>query len=165
MTSEEYKALQARVDSKKPSKTTVTVKEFKKMTAPKEDSIYKQLATYLKSLSKPVIWRFDVGADIRLSIGQAKKIKALQGKKGYPDLFIAEPRLTFNGLFLEVKREGERLVKKNLEWATPHIAEQAEMHKQLRIRGYKAQFVRGFGEAKKVIDEYLGLTVLNNNKQ
>ncbi len=60
------------------------------------------------------------------------------------------------GLFLELKKEGARLKKKNGEWATEHIAEQAEVLEGLRQRSYCAEFAVGFEEAKKIIDEYLG---------
>lgn len=60
------------------------------------------------------------------------------------------------GLFLELKKEGTRLKKKNGDWATEHIAEQAEVLEKLRQRGYCAEFAVGFDEAKRIIDEYLG---------
>lgn len=60
------------------------------------------------------------------------------------------------GLFLELKKEGTRLQKKNGEWSTEHIAEQAKILEKLRQRGYCAEFAIGFDEAKKIIDEYLG---------
>lgn len=62
----------------------------------------------------------------------------------------------FNGLYLELKKEGTRLKKKNGDWATEHIAEQSKILGQLRDRGYCAEFAVGFEEAKKIIDEYLG---------
>lgn len=60
------------------------------------------------------------------------------------------------GLYIELKKEGTLLKKKNGEWATEHIAEQAEVLESLRQRGYCAEFAVGFEEAKKIIDEYLG---------
>lgn len=60
------------------------------------------------------------------------------------------------GLFLELKKEGTRLKKKNGEWATEHIAEQAKVLEKLRQRGYCAEFAVGFEEAKRIIDGYLG---------
>lgn len=73
-------------------------------------------------------------------------------------MFIAEPvgYLGQSGLFLELKREKTRLKKKDGTWASPHIAEQAEMLEQLRARGYGAEFAVGFDEAKEIIDNYLG---------
>lgn len=108
------------------------------------------------------------------------------GRRAWPDMFIAEQRTLacvfrkspkpyaipkispefvpekcdglqdYNGLFLELKKEGKRLKKKNGDWATEHIAEQAKTLEDLRIRGYCAEFAVGFDEAKKLIDEYLG---------
>lgn len=61
-----------------------------------------------------------------------------------------------SGLFLELKKEGTRLKKKNGDWASEHIKEQAKVLEQLRDRGYCAEFAVGFDETKKIIDEYLG---------
>lgn len=61
-----------------------------------------------------------------------------------------------HGLFIELKKDGTRLKKKNGEWATEHIAEQAEVLEELRKRRYCAEFAVGFDEAKRIIDEYLG---------
>jgi hypothetical protein len=79
-------------------------------------------------------------------------------------MFIAEPQLNTSilkisgGLFLELKKEGTRLKKKNGEWANDHIAEQAEILNQLKLRGYAAEFAVGFDQAKEIIDNYLGAT-------
>lgn len=95
------------------------------------------------------------------------------GRRAWPDMFIActlkviirfdfnrnidvSERVPCGGLFLELKREGTRLKKKNGEWATEHIAEQAKVLDDLRERGYCAEFAVGFDEAKRIIDEYLG---------
>ncbi len=61
-----------------------------------------------------------------------------------------------SGLFLELKKDGTRLKKKNGEWATEHIAEQAKILEELRQRGYCAEFAVGLNEAKEIIDSYLG---------
>lgn len=55
---------------------------------------------------------------------------------------------------IELKKDGTRLKKKNGEWASDHIAEQAEMLERLEFRGYRAMFAVGFDEAKKIIDLY-----------
>ena len=70
---------------------------------------------------------------------------------GETDLYIC------NGLFIELKRDGERIrKKKDLTYASEHIKEQAEMLNELRERGYAAFFAVGFDQAKQIIDEYLG---------
>lgn len=127
----------------------------------KEHDIYRLIAQYLQVKYPDVIYRFDLAADLKLTMGQARKHKVLHPHRGYPDLFIAQPAyfaggITYHGLFIEIKKDGTRLKKKNGEWASDHIAEQAKMLKLLTIRGYKAEFAVGIDEALEIIDEYLG---------
>lgn len=63
--------------------------------------------------------------------------------------------MKYAGLMIELKRENTRLKKKNGEWASDHIAEQAKMLARLTEKGYRAEFAVGFDEAKRIIDEYL----------
>ena len=126
-----------------------------------EHQLYEQIARYMQLQYPTVVYRFDLAADLKLTPGQAVKHKRLHPFRGFPDLFIAEPALDTDirkikaGLFIEIKKEGTRLKKKDGKWASEHIAEQAEMLDILEFRGYKAVFCVGFDEAKKVIDEYL----------
>lgn len=62
----------------------------------------------------------------------------------------------FNGLFLELKKEGTKLKGKDGGWSSEYIDEQAGLLLRLRERGYCAEFAVGFDEAKKIIDKYLG---------
>lgn len=68
---------------------------------------------------------------------------------------IGGEKTIWAGLYIELKKDGTRLKKKNGEWATEHIAEQAKVLDDLRKRGYCAEFAVGFEEAKKIIDTYL----------
>jgi hypothetical protein len=63
--------------------------------------------------------------------------------------------IKYHGLFLELKKEGARIWKKNGDPADAHIAEQKELLSKLTVKGYKAEFAIGFEQAKKMIDEYL----------
>jgi hypothetical protein len=110
------------------------------------------LVQYLKLQYPNVIFNADMSG-IKLSIGQAMKQKKLGMPKGYPDLFIAEPNGTYNGLFIELKKSGLKLKKKDGSWINEHIEEQAQMYK-LNLRGYYATFCIGFNEAKQTIDNY-----------
>ena len=101
---------------------------------------------------------------IRLTPGLRAKAKRVQGCRAWPDLFIAETRgdaidgeIWCAGLFIELKKAGTRLYLKDGKTmvANEHYREQAEVLKQLRIRGYKAVFATGFDETKQIIDEYL----------
>ena len=137
-----------------------------------EHNLYEQIARYLQLQYPNVIYRFDIAADLKLTPGQAAKHKRLHPTRGYPDLFIAKPKSKptpehgyprliewesqdWHGLYLEIKRDGEKLTKKDGSWRTPHIAEQAEMLERLRQAGYKAEFGVGFEGCKKIINEYL----------
>jgi len=121
-----------------------------------EYNLCKAIAIYIRLKYPKVLFHFDY-AGLNLSKAQAGRMKSIQGPKGFPDLFIAQKSFQgeYNGLFLEIKTEGTRLVKLNGEYSTPHIAEQSEMLRTLHQRGYKAEFAVGFNEAKRIIDEYL----------
>jgi len=122
----------------------------------KEKNIHQQVATYLKLQYRDVIFRTDFAAGIKMTIGQAKQHKNLQSCSKYPDVFIAEPRKGFHGLFLELKRSVEEIYKKDMTFRkNDHVAEQAAMLERLTKLGYKACFACGFDHAKKIIDDYL----------
>jgi len=124
------------------------------MRANKEYQLYKDVAAYLRLQYPKVMYHFDL-TGVNLSRAQAGMTKAIQCSSGYPDLFIAEPRKGSHGLYLELKAEGTRLFKRNLDFATVHLAQQSRGLYDLRQRGYDAWFAVGFEEAKILIDEYL----------
>jgi hypothetical protein len=90
----------------------------------------------------------------RMPIGLAVKLKKLKSSRAIPDLHILEPRHGFCGLQIELKREGERLIKSNGEPATEHIAEQFYMLQALRDRGYLTFMVSGFVPVKRILNLY-----------
>lgn len=124
------------------------------MRANKEYQLYKDVAAYLRLQYPKVMYHFDL-TGVNLSRAQAGMTKAIQCSSGYPDLFIAEPRKGSHGLYLELKAEGTRLFKRNLDFATVRLAQQSRVLYDLRQRGYDAWFAVGFEEAKRLIDEYL----------
>ena len=64
--------------------------------------------------------------------------------KGFPDLFIYEPRREFHGLAIEMKKvKGSKIEPEQVQW-----------QEQLRNRGYASYICKGKDEAIKVIDEY-----------
>lgn len=131
-----------------------------------ESELQKQVAIYLRAQYPDAIFHSDFGSGVKLAPWQAKTQKIQNGgRRAWPDMFIAEvaPRCIdgswkyeWHGLFIELKKEGVRLKKKNGEWASEHIKEQAEILKELTKRGYMAEFAVGFDEAINLIDEYLG---------
>ena len=91
-----------------------------------EHNLYEQIACHLQTQYPDVIYRFDLAADLKLTPGQAAKHHRLHPERGYPDLFIAEPRevkaktalggdyslveiKTLGGLYVEIKKDGTKL--------------------------------------------------------
>lgn len=86
----------------------------------KEEIIHKAICERIKLQYPNLLFNTDLSG-INLTQGQARKVKKLRSNKGWPDIFIAEPRGWFNvdvdenhknvraflfaGLYLEVKHE------------------------------------------------------------
>lgn len=121
-----------------------------------EKTIHIFLCDYMRLQHPNVLMRTDLGG-IRLTFGQAAQVKRMQGgRRAWPDIFIAEPRDGFAGLFVELKAVNIYKKDGSLK-ANEHIAEQAVMLEKLEKRGYKAVFAIGFDEAVAIIEEYLSL--------
>jgi hypothetical protein len=132
----------------------------------REYQICKDIAIYLRLQYPNVLFHFDL-AGLNLSRAQCGMMKAIQGGRGWPDLFIAatgtryrdediEPfGTTYQGLFIEVKKEGTILWKQKGGPASDHIREQINCLNDLTEKGYMAEFGIGFDDCKKLIDDYL----------
>ena len=81
----------------------------------------------------------------RTSISEAKRMKATGYKRGFPDVFIYEPRGGFHGLSIEMKKEKGGVVSKH----------QKQWKEDLIRRGYKATIARGFDAAVEILEDYL----------
>ena len=124
-----------------------------------ERTLHRAVCDYLRLQYPEVLFNSDLAGATKLTMGQAVAMKALRSDRGWPDLFIAEPgkRFKYHGLFIELKKEGTKLWKKNGEPTTPHIAEQVKMLEKLDARGYSVAFAIGFDQAKSIIDNYMKL--------
>lgn len=121
----------------------------------KENDLHIAICKYLQHQYPKILFTSE-SSGLRVTISQARKLKSMRSCSGLPDIMIFEPRKNYHGLFLEVKREGTRIYKKNGELtADKHIREQEEILHQLKAKGYFAEFVVGFDEAKAIIDYYL----------
>lgn len=121
-----------------------------------ERSLHIQVCDYIRLRYPDVIFRTDV-ADLKLTMAQAARLKRMQGgRRAYPDLFLAEPRGGYAGLFIELKAT-DIYKKDGTLKANPHVAEQAKMLSALTQRGYRAVFAVGFEQAREVIDKYMVL--------
>ena len=123
-----------------------------------EAQTHRNICDYLKLQYPEVIFRTDFASGMKLTVGQARKHASLQSGRSWPDLFIAEPRAGFHGLFIEVKKDGITIKKKDGNYVKDtHIREQALMLYTLGTHGYMATFGVGFDHCKQILDEYLGL--------
>ena len=144
-----------------------------------EADLQVQVADYLRLQYPDVIFHSDYGSGVKLTMGQAIKQKRQNGgRRAWPDLFIAEPRVVKasckvihsedrvireshfieqkHGLFIELKKADTKIfTKKGTLVSNEHIREQFDMLEQLRRKGYVAEFACGFDEAKEIIDNYL----------
>src|SRR6185503_7433445 len=99
----------------------------------KESTLHQQVVDYLKYQYPKVLFRTDFAAGIKMTIGQAVKHKKIQKCKAWHDLFI------------EIKKDvREVLLKDGGLRKDEHIQEQAEILRQLSLKGFKAVFGGGF---------------------
>lgn len=124
--------------------------------APLESVIHTQICSYLRLQYPNIMFITDLSG-IKLTIGQAIKLKTLRSGRAWPDLFIAEPNKEYHGLFLEIKRDSSEIRRKDgsLKTNNQHINEQYNVLNELKSKGYVAVFACGFDEAKRIIDDYL----------
>ena len=122
-----------------------------------ETILQKQICQYLKLQYPGVIFHSDFSAGLHLPIWLAVLRKKLNSCKGLPDLYIFKKKGNLSGLAIELKKEGEKLYKKNGEFKTDHLKEQAEILSALRAENWVACFGIGFEKTKKIIDIYLKL--------
>ena len=80
---------------------------------------------------------------VRLSMNQAKRMKAAGYLKGVPDLLFFEPRHGFHGLALELKAKRGKI--------SPIQRERIE---EVRLRGWKAEIAFGWDQSIHVLREY-----------
>jgi hypothetical protein len=122
-----------------------------------EAELQKQIAICLTIQYPDVIFHSDFGSGVKLTPWQARLQKTQNGgRRAWPDMFIAEPKGKYHGLFIELKKEGTRLHKKDGSFASEHIAEQQAVLEELSEKGYKAEFAIGYEQALNLIDDYLG---------
>lgn len=115
-----------------------------------------QVTNFLATNYPDVPFHHDFGTGTKLTLGQAVKQRQLNPERGWPDLFIAEARGGYNGLFIELKAKD--IYKKNGDLRKDdHLAEQAAMLGRLQAQGYRAVFCVGLPATKAAIEEYLGI--------
>ncbi len=121
----------------------------------KEESTHKAICDYIRYKYPDAIFMSD-GSGLKLPMGLAIKYSKLKSGKGIPDLFIAYPNNGYFGLFLEIKKEGAKVFKRDGSLRKDeHLEEQAKMLDRLKMLGYASYFVIGFDMSCKVINDYM----------
>lgn len=134
-----------------------------------EAQLHEAVCKYISYQYPSVMFNSDMSG-VKLTKGQAIRASKLRSSRGFPDLVIYEPKyqdvqISFSGcLFIELKREGTKITKKDGTLvADTHIREQAAVIQELRERGYVAEFACGFDQAKQIIDNYLSYDTKRNS--
>ena len=108
----------------------------------KEYQLQKAVCKYLDLNN--VLYCGSMGGQYQVHMSQRIKAKNSGYKKGFPDLFLYEPRGSYHGLAIELK----------VGYNKPTI-EQLYLLKKLTDKGYLATTCRGIDEALEVINGYL----------
>lgn len=146
-------------------------KNFKKnKKGKKEEALQIQVCDYIRNTYPDVIFMCDLASGLKLPVWIGLKHSKMRSSRGLPDLFIAKALVKYtgkmnmmgdeetcgqyNGLFIEIKKDGTRLKNGQIP-KSDHHDEQATILVRLNQLGYKAVFGCGFEECKKIIDDYL----------
>ena len=93
---------------------------------------------------------------MRVPMSQARQLKKMRSCSALPDIWIAEPRKSYKGLFLEVKKKDTIIYKKDgTIRADKHLQAQENILHILQQKGYLALFVVGYDNAIAILKYYL----------
>ena len=111
----------------------------------KEYHLQKSIIKWI-NLKYPKLLYCASAGGMRTSMTQAKKMKATGYVKGFPDLFIYEPKGDFHGLAIEIKTKKGKASISQIEWIL-----------KLEERGYFAKVCKGFDQVTSLIEIYMKL--------
>lgn len=127
------------------------------MRGKEEAKIHIAICDYIRLQYPKTVFTSEAGG-IYTTMSQARLIKRTRSSVGIPDLIIFEPRGEFCGLFLEIKKDGTSIYKKNGEFvSSEHLNNQRAVMETLISKGYACYFVIGFDNAKQILDNYMAL--------
>jgi hypothetical protein len=121
----------------------------------KEVHLHIAICLYIKEHYPDVIFTSE-SSGIRVPISQARQLKKMRSCSALPDIWIAEPRKSYRGLFLEVKKKDTIIYKKDGSIRSdPHLIAQENILHNLQQKGYLALFVVGYDNAIAILNYYL----------
>lgn len=118
--------------------------DFKKFKPQLEKDIHKSVCEYLKIAYPKCLFNSDMSGVWLNSYSTKNSASQLRYAKGYPDIFIPEPRGGYFGLYIELKSDKGTTSKEQKQWQS-----------DLQDRGFQALVCKGFDQAKLSIDKYL----------
>jgi hypothetical protein len=129
----------------KTFKKTYKKSVVKRKATPESESNQQEIVIKYLRLAYPDALYCASAGGMWTSDSQRIKMARTGYVKGFPDLFIYEPRGEYHGLAIEMKKvKGSKIEPEQKRW-----------QEQLRNRGYCSYICKGNEEAIKVIDEYL----------
>jgi hypothetical protein len=128
----------------KTYKKTYKKSASRRKAAPESESNQQEIVIKYLRLAYPDALYCASAGGMWTSDSQRIKMARTGYVKGFPDLFIYEPRGEFHGLAIEMKKvKGSKIEPEQVQW-----------QEQLRNRNYASYICKGNEEAIKVIDEY-----------
>jgi hypothetical protein len=120
-----------------------------------EENFQIALSTYVMLQYPKVVFNSD-SSGLRLTIGQASRIKQMRSTHKHLDMFFAEPKGDYHGLYLELKATSDSpFLKDGTISIKKHVQEQLAQIMIMRKKGYAAYFAVGLDQAKVIIDRYM----------
>ena len=120
-----------------------------------EYHLQRQVCAYLSNAYPKVLFLSDTIANVKLTMIQAVRNKAIQ-KHGFktPDIIILHPNHSYHGLMIEMKFESPYTKKGHIK-SNEHLIAQEKSINDLNKLGYYACFAWSFNQARTIIDNYL----------
>jgi len=120
-----------------------------------EFELQKQIAQYLRTAYKDVMFLSDVRASLKLTIPQQVRAKKLQAESfACPDMIIFFPSQGHHAMFLEFKADSPYKLNGELK-RSDHLDAQWKAILRLRKLGYHADFYWSVDTAMATIKAYL----------
>lgn len=145
-------------------------------TAKKEEALQKSLSRYVRAKYPTAVFTSEQsGLAAGYSVASTLKATRSHATK-HLDWQLAEPRGRFHGLYLELKKSKDTLLKKDGNYKADkrkitkkvkgltvvigeedHIQEQHKSIVERRKKGFAAFFATGLDDAMRIVDWYMGL--------